>query len=291
MTVLLAACDKGDNPTIINQSAAPIVAKTATQVEVEDGFKPEPPKIPHENRLAICATSKECGEERACVYGTVSCVRVPEDEPDPCKVPCEELGLCVHTPDGCRAQTVEHCRQSTACRDMGQCSMSEGECLAASDFDCALGNNCQALGHCTASGGICRAFLERDCDAACERFGRCQRLNNTCKAVTDADCAGPCAYEGRCRAIAFIDTYAKGVNFDAGWCTWPDQGASCAGTTVCREKGQCRYFRPFPRDGRKLEWCAVSDESCAASELCKREGLCVADGNRKCKKPDVADEP
>jgi len=205
------------------------------------------------------------------------------------------LGLVVSLGSGCK----DRCREDAGCTQYGLCKTRGEQCVAASDADCRSADVCRQLGRCFAGADGCVAREAADCRASreCPRQGACSLVGEVCGAATDGDCqkAAACKTFGLCGA--------KNGNCE------PDD-PSCKASERCRAEGACSYYpedlaacnrrtprpavtmRPHTGHGPlepielskeavfgpftcKAHCAPRTDEDCAGSEACKKEGTCV----------------
>jgi len=220
-------------------------------------------------------------------------------------------GIAVSLGSACK----DRCREDAGCSQYGLCKTRGEECVAASDADCRNAEVCRRSGQCFAGTEGCEAREAADCQASreCPSAGSCSLVGEACGAATDEDCRGSraCKTHGACRA-------------KDGRCE-PDDEA-CRASERCRTEGACSYYaedlaackRPAPRpavtmrphtghepleslvlDGESVfgpftcnAHCAPrTDQDCAGSEACKKDGKCVVTLGKRGRTYSTCEQP
>jgi hypothetical protein len=223
------------------------------------------------------------------------------------------LGIAVSLGSACK----DRCREDAGCAQFGLCKTRGDACVAASDDDCRSANVCRSSGECFAGTERCVAREAADCRASkeCSSEGACSLVGESCETTTDDECrkSVACKAFGACHATK-------------GFCLPDEQG--CRESERCRTEGACSYYgedlasckQPAPSpavtmprhtghppidlnlvmtDWRGQASCHAhcgprTDEDCAGSEACKKEGKCtVRPGKRgqrfaSCEEPSAA---
>jgi hypothetical protein len=95
--------------------------------------------------------------------------------------------------------------------------------------------------------------------------GRCSRVDGKCALAKDADCARVFTENPKKQKV--MSCAAHGLcTFEGGKCVLSDAG--CRKSSMCREEGRCTE--------RRGACVATSNEDCAQSQLCARNGACIA---------------
>ena len=211
--------------------------------------------------VAFCALWPGCADEGLCLVGEggTACV--------------SGQVLTVDGGSGLENWYLQDSYLDEACRQLGRCHRrGEQGPLQATTYSCARWLGCTIEGRCQYDPGrrACVVPSASFCNrwAGCKTLGKCATAKggdgcNRCVATAgDCDRLGQCSGERDC-----------GLNTEYGEC----QGFAhivCRQQAGCAERGQCAFVEGSCQ--------ALLDRDCAASTVCKEQGLCRAGRGGRC---------
>jgi len=237
--------------------------------------------------------------ERGCAVGVLvvavlGCRDKCKDQPA-----CAEVGECKSKGSSCIVGSDEDCRSSKGCSLAGECAAVEQEegfhlCRASQDADCRVSEVCKRFGHCAARQGGCSAFDPKECQASlvCAKHGSCDVVAGSCVPGE----AKHCSESEDCKQFGLCSLHPAAADYDACKARVTPKGDSLPFIRTLRRPGARDAIVFHNRElgnGHQTDPCraychAGSDDDCARSEGCKKEGRCKAGpedpqtGEREC---------
>ncbi len=209
-----------------------------------------------------CRNSIQCKEANYCLLRKGECVEITKDYCSS-RPECTSQGLCSLNSKKaiCIAGTAEDCQQSEVCKEQRRCLLENEKCVL-TDQACKDGQECEQNGACSRLGDKCVVNSDDDCreSVVCRQEKKCF--------AEDGKCVETRTQGGNCKSSCTTDADCTGCSNDRVLC----DGTTCAQETCkdsqgCKDKGQCT------REGTRC--IAKTKEDCNA--ICLKEGLCSVD--------------